>query len=281
MKKNIIFIIALVLIVISSGCEDLNNPGEVKTKNSILYQLRVNAPRQQLFIYRIAGMAERRDFSARDMYYDFFNRNAEISLKDLQSGQSTGFMLTQDTLPGYSGYTSSSYANPCQPYYTDNGPLSPEPSTDYVLSVNAGGDIITGKVTTPGDFEITAPKKSEVIRGMYDLYHYTVRWNKSPNAMGYFVRFYCPFKFRDDPVENHYPAGYRDVMADTSCALENIIFIFGDYILSGECTIQIEAYDNNYVQHYRNMKESVGLNGAYGCFSSSLIKEVKFRFLSH
>lgn len=278
MKKNIIFIIASVLLIISSGCEDLNNTGEIKTKNSILYRLRVNASSQKLLIYRIAGMSELRADSSADMYYNFFNRNAEITLKDLQSGESTGFMLSQDTLD--SRYDLSYYKNPYLPFYTNKKPFNAKPGTDYLLSVSTGVDVITGRLTTPGDFEITSPRSAEEIRGARNLINYNITWNKSKNAAGYFVSVTCPMRlfYPDSTWKVQYINDGSDIIGSTSCRLGDIFKYYSDAIQSGSIVIRVESYDFNYVQHYRNLKESVGLNNAYGCFSSSVMKEVRIYY---
>ncbi|MCU7495432.1 MAG: hypothetical protein HF314_10085 [Ignavibacteria bacterium] len=273
MKKNIIILIASVLLIVSPGCEDLNNPGEIKTKNSLFFNLQVNSPQQHVYIYRNPDITGSMEYNAADPYVNFFNKDAEITLKDMLNGQSTSFKLAQDTLDGSSYYTGYSYSNPYRPYYTNSVALNAKPLRDYFLSVNADGNSITGKVTTPGDFEIVSPHEGEVVRGQLNLAKFLFRWRSSENAKGYTVRINVIEKNFNKPVWISF------VTYDTSKDLQSLsllMSIFG----SGIYTLQVIAFDENYFQHYYNKKEIVGLNGAYGCFSSSVVKEVRFRYIS-
>lgn len=281
MKKNIILIIASVLPVIISGCENLNNPGEIKIKNSLFFNLQVNSSRQQLYIYKNPDLSGRPDAFAADPYFNFFNRNAEVTLKDIPGGQSTSFKLTQDTVNYSSYYSGYSSLNPYKPYYTNSMAFKVKPLTDYYLSVNADGNLITGKITTPGDFKITSPRSAEEKRGISNLLNSSITWNKSINAAGYMVTVICPMRFYDFQdstwkVEN-YSARSSFWAATTSCRVGDVLSYYTD-VQSGSVVIRVEAYDNNYVEHYWNKKEPVGLNNAYGCFSSSLMKEVRIYY---
>lgn len=274
MKKNIIFIIALVFLVITSGCEDLNNPGEIIIKNSLFFNLQVNSSQQHVFIYRNPDISRRTEYNAADGLINFFDKNAEITLKDNINGKNIYFKYVTDTVK------SSYLSNPIKPSFTNSGAFEAKPLADYYLSVNTDNNVITGKVTTPGDFEITSPRNGEVIRGHLNLENLTFKWSSCKNAKGYIVRVYVKDKYYDEPIENFYMsdwAGYRTT--DTAMAFQSRGY-YSQRIASGECIIRIIAYDDNYFQHYFNKKEIVGLSGAYGCFSSSVVKEVKFRYVS-
>ncbi|HEX2865818.1 MAG TPA: hypothetical protein VHO03_02190 [Ignavibacteriales bacterium] len=274
MKKNLINIIAAMLLIISSGCEDLNNPGEIKIKNSLFFNLQVNSSRQHVYIYRNPDLSGRSDYYAADPFANFFNKDAVVTLKETSGAQSTGFTLTQDTVDFssfYSGYYSS--PNPYKPYYTNSGVFEAKPLTDYYLSVNADGEIVTGKVTTPGDFNITSPREGQVIRAAQNLDKFILSWSSSKNAMKYDVRINFVDAYFKEPV------WFSFGTADTSIVFKSL-GLNSKGIASGGCILQIVAFDDNYIQHYYNKKEIVGLSGAYGCFSSSVVREVRFRYVS-
>ena len=274
MKKNFIYTIVLIALVFSSGCEDLNNPGEIKIKNSLFFNLQVNSSHQHVYIYRNPDISGRTEYDAADPYVNFFNRDAEVTLKDLINGKDIYFKFVTDTMK------SSYLPNPIKSSFTNSGTFEAKPLTDYYLSVKADGNVIIGKVTTPGDFDITSPRKGEIIRGHLNLEKLVFRWSSSKNAKGYIVRVYLKDKYYDNPVEFFYMsdwAGYKTT--DTVVAFKPPVF-YSQSVASGECIIRIIAHDDNYFQHYYNKKEIVGLNGAYGCFSSSVTKEVRFRYIS-
>ncbi|MGE5353487.1 MAG: hypothetical protein ACM3P0_15490 [Acidobacteriota bacterium] len=285
MKKNIIFILASVILLIASGCENLNNPGEIKIKNSLFFNLQANSSRQQVFIYKNPDLSGRTEYDAADPFINFFNKDAVVTLKDMLSAESTGFTLTEDTLDfshyiSYYNNSGRTSPTPYKPYYTNSAAFEVKPLTDYYLSVNADGNIITGQVTTPGDFEITSPGNAEEKRGLQNLRSTTITWNQSKNAAGYIVNIICLMRFYDFQdstwrVEN---SNVRSrFWATTSCRVGDFLSPYSD-VQSGPVLIRVEAYDNNYVEHYQNKNESVGLNNAYGCFSSSLMKEVRIYF---
>lgn len=265
---------ASLLLIIASGCEDLNNPGEIKIKNSLFFNLQVNSPQQHVYIYRDTDISGRTEYNAADPLINFFEKNSEVSLKDEISNNYIYFKLVTDTVKD------SYLLNPYKPYYTNIAAFEAKPLADYYLSVNADGNIITGKVTTPGDFTITSPRKGDIIRGHLNLEKLVFRWSGSKNAKGYIVKVYVKDKYYDMPIENFYMsdwAGYKTT--DTSLAFQSNMY-YSQAVASGECVIRIIAYDDNYYQHYFSKKETVGLSGAYGCFSSSVVKEVRFNYVS-
>lgn len=275
MKKNIIPIIAAILLIIISGCEDLNNPGEIKIKSSLFFNLQAHCPQQKVYIYRNPDLSGRTEYDAADPYINFFNKDAEVTLEDMLSGQTTGFTLTQDTVDfsSYFSYHSGlSSLNPYKPYYTNSGNFEVKPLRDYYLSIKADGDVITGKVTTPGDFTINSPREGEVIRATLNLDKLILKWSSSKNAIKYNVKI----NFVDVYTKKQVWRSFET--ADTSVVFKSL-GLNSQWIASGECILQIIAYDDNYIQHYYNKKEIVGLSGAYGCFSSSVVKEVRFRYV--
>lgn len=274
MKKNFISSIVLIALVFSSGCEDLNNPGEIKIKNSLFFNLQVNSSQQHVYIYRNPDISGSAEYKAADPLINFFDKNAEISLRDNINGKDISFKFIIDTVKD------PSLLNPFKPSFTNSTAFEAKPLADYYLSVNTDNNAIIGKVTTPGDFEILSPNEGEVVRGHKNLEKLVYRWTSSKNAKGYIVRSYFKDKYYDEPVENFYMCDWAgSITFDTTQIFQHLSY-YSERIASGECIIRIIAFDDNFFQHYYNMKEIVGLSGAYGCFSSSVVKEVKFRYIS-
>lgn len=266
-RRNIIYIICFIIYAFLQGCEDLNNPGEIKIKNSLFYELKVYDTVQHVYIYRNPDISGHPEDKAADPYIDLFNKNAEVTITDRIEGKTAIYTLALDTVKD------SYLSNPYTLYFTNSKSFKTKPLTNYYLNVSTGGDIITGSVTTPGDFQILAPVKGEVIKGSRNLDKYTFKWNSSQNAKGYIARLYLYDKFLNRQVWLDYRT------QDTTMDFKSMqLFSMG--MNSGDLILRIIAYDDNYFQHYFNKKESVGLNGAYGCFSSSVVKEVRFFYSS-
>lgn len=258
----------MLLVLMVSGCENLNDPGPTEFNNSLQFNLVVNSGEEQsLFIYRTAQLSERTDRNqyltdawaeVYDKRFDYlFVQDAGIYLSGPNS-DSVQFTIKTDSV----------YRNK----YVSPGNFKPEVLKEYVLSVKANNQQFTGRTLTPGNFNILAPKEGQTYSGTGHSYDLNILWTSSPRAAGYIVKI-VPLTKSSSKWDN--TILYSDVRTDTSFNYQYDLY-YKPFIDS--CKIEIYAFDKNYYAHVHGKDDCTGLSGAYGFFGSSVLKSIKIKF---
>ncbi|GBD91367.1 hypothetical protein BMS3Abin04_02094 [bacterium BMS3Abin04] len=270
MKKifNIIFFLFVTIVVLS--CDDLNEPGKIPIKNSFLYNVEVNAPKQEIFVYRTLDLSE----SIKDIPFEFslksydkyFVENAEIVLSD-QNENLSNFQIDKSQY----GYR----------FYTEGELFTFKPETKYSIKVTANGQQFTGQTTTPGDFNILYPIDHDTL-SYYEGIKIESKWTNSKNAKFYLAKLFIAAidTFNTDEGQIITVLDFSRAIRTESIFNNNLSTNFNFSFRNRMDSIKIEilAFDGNYYNHIFNGYQSSGLENAFGYFGSSVLKSVVFYF---
>ncbi|HEX2962938.1 MAG: hypothetical protein HF300_08835 [Ignavibacteria bacterium] len=267
-KSGLLPGIMMLLVLMVSGCENLNDPGPAEFNNSLLFNLVVNSRESQsVYIYRTAQLSEW-------TYGSYFWSNNWLDAFDKRFD----YLFVQDAGVYLSGpnsdpvqftvKTDSLYRNK----YVGPENFKPEPMKEYILSVKANKQQFTGRTFTPGDFNILMPEEGHVFTAAGYAYDLNILWTSSPRAAGYIVKI-KPLAKSSSKWDN--TILYRDIKADTSFSYHYDLYLMPSL---DSCKVEVYAYDKNYYAHVHGKDDCAGLSGAYGFFSSSVLKSIKIKF---
>jgi len=265
---NIIFILLITVVLFS--CDNLNKPGKIPIKNSFLYNLEVNAPKQEIFIYRTLDLSEPIEnipfeFSLKqdDKY---FVENAQLFLTNSENNLSN--FLVEKSEKGYRFYTEGEF-------------FIFKPETKYIIKVTANNQQFTGQTTTPGNFKILSPIDYDTL-SYFEGIKVEANWTKSKNAKFYLAKLFIA---EIDTINSD--EGQFITVLDFSRAIRTEAIFNNDLSTNfnlpfrnrtDSIKIEILAFDENYYNHIFNGYQSSGLENAFGYFGSSILKSVVVYF---
>lgn len=261
MKINLLkYILIALTMILTLGCDSPNLPNRIEYKHNVLINLTVNESNQEFYIYNTFEYSDR----SIEGYYieirDLFVNNASISI-NTNDFSFNNFVIRE--APTKLNYYSKGF------YYTNAQELLLFPNREYFLEIVIDNKIISGKTTTPGDFAILEPKDNTIIQHTSINGDFIVKWSQSKSAYGYICKIFQEGELIfPDSTYNSYSKDYTKYSKDTLLVLQNL--------KPGTTEINIFAFDENYYNHTFGEVLSVGIEGAYGYFGSSVKKSVSF-----
>lgn len=247
-------------MILTLGCDSPNLPNRIEYKHNVLINLTVNESNQEFYIYNTFEYSDRNNEGHYIEIRDLFVNNASISI-NTNDFSFNNFVIRE--APTKLGIYSKGF------FYTNDQELLLFPNREYFLEIVIDNRIIYGTTTTPGDFDILEPKDNSIIQYTSINGDFIVKWSQSKSAYGYICKI-----FQEDelifPDSSYliYSRDYSKYSKDTLFVLQNL--------RPGTTEISIFAFDENYYNHTFGKTLSVGLEGAYGYFGSSVKKTVSF-----
>lgn len=251
-RSKIKLVILITAMTFWVSCTLNNEPGKAENESSVIFNLVANKNIQKFYLYRTVDLEDNaRGYHRGINYSEFFIKNAEVQLEgnDLYYND---FVVVEDDEFSHNkkGFQ-----------YRTNDSLAILPRTKYNLLINYDGIEINGRTTTPGDFEIWAPKDNAIIKrtNAEENVAFDINWNKSNNAKGYIIT-------RVD-LDDLYSRSF--ITADTT-------YYYSGNMVPGNYRLEILAYDENIDNYLNKDYYKSGLENAYGYFGSSVLKSVEF-----
>ena len=240
------------ITLLLNACENLSVQSE-SHKNSVIFNLTVNAEKQKIFVYNVVGLERQIDGNrvSLDDFNPFFTTNALIELES-NNISFNNFIITRDSNNVI--------------FYT-NETLIPKPGEIYNLKINVGNNVITGRTIIPDNFQIISPKENQIYHYSNNKFEINTKWESNKSIYGYIVDIFYHINFLELGRYNYLE--YSKVVFDTSYSF------ISQYLPTDTVRIKVLGFDKNYYEHVFQGKESTGVNGAYGYFGSSILKTVK------
>jgi hypothetical protein len=259
MKINLLkYVLAAITTILTLGCDSPNLPNRIEYKHNALINLTVNESNQEFYIYNTFDYSDRNSEGKYIELRDLFVNNASISI-NTNDFSFNNFVIKE--APIKFNYYSKGF------YYTNDQELLLLPNKKYFLEIVIDNEIIYGTTTTPGDFDILEPKDNSIIKETSINGDFIVKWSQSKSAFGYICKIFQEGEliFPDSSYYS-YSKDYTKYSKDTLFVLQKL--------KPGTTEINIFAFDENYYNHTFGENLSVGVDGAYGYFGSSVKKGV-------
>ncbi len=246
------------------SCENLNDPGKIKFKNSVLFNLTTGNSKQKIYIYNTYPV----NYSFEDpppfINYDkFIAENAKIKIINENSEYSNFELVQEDTI-----FTKR--------YYTNASELIIRPNQKYSIEVESNGQVIRGSTITIGSFEILSVEK---VAGS----SYNISWDKCPGTM--FYQLNIIYFFKDSIIYGGTrilaTLSRNDNYIITTDTLFNVNYLSKIVSIdskSDSMYITVGAYDLNTYKYFFEGIDKLNIENAYGYIGSSTVKSVKVIF---
>lgn len=193
---------------------------------------------------------------------DNFVTNAKVFLTDSLS-YSSRFRYVSSV------YNGKYYGNPERVQFV--------PGRKYYLRVETASGTIFGETQFPEDFEITSHRNTDTLYiPENQSRELEIRWTKGKGTYGYVVNTSRTLQIENNGIVQDMGGGRTYSTTDNliRVTMGNSYYGYGR-IVKNEEEITIAAYDKNYWAHCFDSQNTAGLKGAYGCFSSRVIKSVR------
>lgn len=248
-------ILTTLTTILTLGCDSPNYPNRIEYKNNVLLNLIVNENNQEFYIYNTVDYVDRNDSTKYVKLGDIFVKNANINIHTNNYSFNNFVIKEAPTKLNYSkGF-----------YYTNNKELSLQSNTQYFLEIAIENETIYGTTTSPGDFNILEPKDNSITQRNSNR-DIVIKWSKSKSAYGYICKIFQEGSIiLPDSSNYHFKNEYTIYSKDT---------LLVQKLTTGSTEINVFAFDENYYNHTFGEMPSVGLDGAYGYFGSSVKKSV-------
>lgn len=234
-----IFFIFLAVMFFNS-CDELNPPKD-EFQQSVLFNLTKNKANQELFLYRTLNLHEGNNYFWDNNKYDaFFIEGASIELKN-----------SHDSIYHFV-YDTTDYK-----HYKNMNNIYILSGETYLLDVSLNNTNIKGQTTIPTEFAIITPSSNQVFFQENDYVEVPIKWTRSESSRGYLINIY-------EKYQNSFMLAQSVVLTDTS-------YNFIRQFPSLQYRIEVIAFDLNYYDHIINKKPYSGIEGAFGCFCSSVL----------
>jgi hypothetical protein len=264
MKNFNIFIIAIFSLYMAS-CEEINNNPLKGPGISIVSALNTGGDKQYVKVCYLS------DLSENGKYDSLVVRDAEIKL----IGDNFLENMTYNEL-SYQWTSQKEY------FYETTNSMKDKilPGNTYRLYVKSGNYVVNGITTFPGEFHIISHKNNDTINP-YEKFN--LSWSKSNNSYLYIVQYYCIYKLLFEGktyYENSWPN--QIITRDTLLELSYFPYVINDGSPGTAIPlygfIKVIAVDKNYYDHKYLMRDRVGLDAGYGCFSSGVVDTVRLYY---
>jgi len=221
---------------------------------------------QEVLLYRTTSVSDR----AYNFYYPpgtfwsaqelYFIRDATVQL---QNAAGTSYPL-------HTVYDTSDGLRP-RSYYTNSDSLIFSPGDQFSVSVQLEDKTITGGAIIPGAFEILHPAPNDTLPREDQYYvRLDATWSRSSRAAGYLVVLSSVVVY-DDSVTRRNIYSYQS-FSTVDTTLSTLV---GNIYGSGECTLEVIAYDGNYYEHRFRDALRVGIEGpAYGFCAGGIARSI-------
>lgn len=265
--RKILSLLFISLIFVS--CENLNEPGELKYHNSLLFNLFVNKNEQQIYIY---NTLKPDDFGKTQLFSgSYFAEHIveRAKIKIYSDNQLYSNFEIKEIVLDDIGMTNK--------YYTNLNKMKLSPNTIYNLEIESNNEIIKGRTLTPGDFNILNYNSRNFIVSDSQQ-QINIEWDKSNNSKFYKVNLYTAYT--SSRINNNdtivIKIGFDYIREFKIIYDEKRTYDFQFDPVFDSVKVEVVAFDENYYDHITTDEENTGIENAYGYFGSAVIKEVIF-----
>lgn len=259
MKKKMFITISLFLILISYGCEELNDIGEIDIRQSVFIDLSVNREQQEYYIYETLSINDPLGgypFGSND---NFFVDDAVITLIDENGNSFSQFSLA------FRDSSSVTYK-----YITNMVPLDIQEDSKYKVIIKSGDETISGEVNTLK--KITGFSASLLETNVEELNGIAV-WDDIEEAKYYILK--TTYFFSGHPLDGSGMVPiYTEILTKQDEYKQEFHNFNNQYWDS--LRVRVIACDENIYKHFIEENDQVNITNAYGYLASTSIADTVF-----
>lgn len=249
-----ITLVILFSFFVLSGCENLNDTGEIDIHQSVFIDLSVNRKKQEFLIYETLSINDpvnEYPFGSRDNY---FIDDALITLIDESGSEFSDFIL-QLKEPSYTS----------RKYFTNNTSINIKPNSNYQVVVQVDDELVTGNVKTLERItgfsaELFETSADEPLNGI-------ANWNNIKGASYYELITTYFFNNNDSLGGLGSVSTHKEILT----LKENYSEEFKSYTVWDWDSLKVSviAYDENIYKHFFEHNHKVNIENAFGYIGSS------------